>query len=303
MRRIIFILFSFLTSVAYSDIDNFCDGSSLHPCIVQDTSDDSKAVKNLRHMMNITQIWMSGSGATTIEGWKDLAAYIKKLTEGKVKYLINVDLREESHGFLNGQAINLTSEFNWINKGKNAQQSLRDEKNWLEELKKQTIIPNVLTSKQFKNNDFEGQSIPVLEVSTEKELTEQLGFNYVRLTVTDHMAPRSNDVDRFVKLIDQLPEASWVHIHCRAGEGRTTTFMAMYDMLRNADQVSFDDIIKRQASVTPYYDLSKFDRKNPSLRDVYYARYVFLKRFYQFANERLKGNTQTWSQWNESHAQ
>lgn len=302
MRQIIFILFSFFTSVAYSEIDSFCDGSNLHPCIVQDTSDDSTSIKNLRHMMNITEIWMSGSGTTTEEGWKSLVAYIKKLTDGKVKYLINVDLREESHGFLNGQAINLTSEFNWINKGKAAQQSLRDEKAWLEELKKQTIITNVLTPKQFKSNNFEGHSIPVMEVATEKEVTERLGFNYVRLTVTDHMAPRSSDVDKFIRLIDQLPEASWVHIHCRAGEGRTTTFMAMYDMLRNADQVSFDDIIKRQASLSPYYDLSQFNRKNSSLRDVYYVRYIFLKRFYHFANEKLKGNTQTWSQWDETHA-
>ena len=36
------------------------------------------------------------------------------------------------------------------------------------------------------------------------------------------------------------------HFHCKEGIGRTTTFMIMYDIMKNYKEVSLNDIIKRQ---------------------------------------------------------
>jgi hypothetical protein len=60
------------------------------------------------------------------------------------------------------------------------------------------------------------------------------------------MAPPQAEIDRFVKLVEHMDKNTWLHVHCAAGSGRTTTFMAFFDMMHNAHAVSFEDIINRQ---------------------------------------------------------
>ena len=118
--------------------------------------------------------------------------------------------------------------------------------------------------------------------------------------VPDHRRPGDVDIDHFVELIKHLPKKTWLHIHCRGGSGRTTTFMAMYDMLRNANVVLFEEIIKRQAAVSPYYDLFTVNRKNVILTPYYQARLDFLRQFYRFSQDYLQGYPENWSQWKSS---
>ncbi len=49
--------------------------------------------------------------------------------------------------------------------------------------------------------------------------------------VTDDMAPDAAQTDRFVEFCRTMAPGTWLHIHCRAGHGRTTTFMVMYLLL------------------------------------------------------------------------
>lgn len=317
MKRCILlsVIFFFLTTVfcyvyAYTPS---CNGTKQNPCIVQDTRKNIAEVKHLRDMQMIIQsykgnvkgldhIWVSGSGATSSEGWKAIALHVAKATQGKAKKMINVDLRQESHGYLNGNSINLTSEYNWINREKTPQQILSDEQIWLDYLSMQQYIPNVLTVTQFKSSEFlHGANVPVEKIVSEAELMENEGFHYIRLTVSDHMAPLKNDIDRFIRLVDSLPNDTWMHIHCRGGNGRTATFMTMFDMLKNANHVSFDEIIRRQASVTPFYNLYVIDRKDPVLSKHYKARLEFLRYFYQFAKGRLEGHKGSWIEWIERY--
>lgn len=290
-----------------------CNGSKESPCIVQDTKIDVPEIKHFRTVQMIVTdypgnvkglegVWISGSGANSREGWKAIAAYIEKATDGKVKKIINLDLREESHGFLNGNSINLTSEYNWINRGKPAQQSFADEQHWLNKLALQSSLDNILTATQFKSGEFlEGKRVEVQTIENEAKLTEKEGFHYIRLPVSDHMAPKAEQVDTFVHLVDALPKDTWMHIHCRGGNGRTTAFMVMYDILKNANQISFDEIIKRHASVPPFYNLYEVERNDPALTPHYKARLAFLRRFYQFAQDRFAGYKGNWSEWKGSY--
>lgn len=50
----------------------------------------------------------------------------------------------------------------------------------------------------------------------------------------------------FITFVNNQPENSWLHFHCKAGIGRTTTFMIMYDIMKNCNDVSLYDIITRQ---------------------------------------------------------
>lgn len=290
-----------------------CDGSMEKPCIVQDTSKTTKDVKHWRYAKMIIDsyngntsglkhMWVSASGAPTAKGFKIIAENIDKLTNGKYKKMIDLDLRQEDHAYLNKQSITLTTQYNWINLGKSYQQALAAEQDWIQALHTQTTINNVLTSDQFKaGNYLQGSSVSIEDLRSEQQVAESHGFEYIRLTVSDHMAPRIDDVDKFVSLVRSLPKDVWVHMHCRGGDGRSSTFLAMYDMLKNADTVSFNDIIKRQASVTPNYDLSQTDRKDPYLTPYYEARYKFLMHFYQYASASLNGYPGTWSEWIKDH--
>lgn len=313
MRKLalLVLLSVFFTSSSIPVFASLCDASKANPCVVQDTKQDLPEIKNFRtvkmildrydgNLKGLEGVWMSGSGAISREGWKALAANIEKETKGKVKRIINVDLREESHGFLNGNSINLTSEYNWINRGKTPQQALADEQRWLDQLSTQAQIDNVLTASQFKSGKFvQGVVVPVTTIESEASLTYKAGFHYFRLGVSDHMAPGDAEVDKFIHLIESLPSDTWIHLHCRGGNGRTTTFLVMYDMLKNADQVSFNEIIKRHASIPPFYNLSEVDRNDPDLKPHYKARLAFLHRFYQYTQARLQGYKGSWSTWSK----
>ena len=58
---------------------------------------------------------------------------------------------------------------------------------------------------------------------------------YVRIPVTDHCMPNPYAQERFVTLCRYLyrqpDDQTWVHFHCHGGDGRTTTALAMYDMV------------------------------------------------------------------------
>lgn len=286
-----------------------CDGSLNHPCVVQDTTDDTKTIKNYRdaqmvisaykgNVAGLDGLWLSASAAPSEHDLKTIADNIETSTHNKVKRIIDLDLREESHAYLNGEAITLNSDHNWINKGKTHQQSVADEETWMQAIAQMDKIDNVLTAQQFKDNQFDaGVTVKVKSVQSEKKLAEDDGYEYIRLTVTDHMRPNDIETDRFVSLIKTLPKNTWLYLHCRGGEGRSTTFMAMYDMLQNADKVSFDDIIKRQASVEPYYDLFHTEHKDPDKAYYYRERLIFLQHFYQFASDYRRGYEGSWSTW------
>lgn len=299
-----------LATPVLADSTSYCDGTQANPCLVQDTySEKGHDVKHWRdakmianayngNVEGLKHLWVSATAAPSETDFQTIANKIAKETDGKVTKMIDLDLRQENHGYLNGEAITLTDEHDWMNLGKTYQQSLGDEQLWLSNLRTQPTLYDVLTPDEFKSNDFtNGVTVQVNDIADEQSIAEKAGFEYQRLTVTDHMGPTDEDVDRFVSLVKNLPADAWVNIHCRGGDGRTTTFFAMYDMLKNADKVSFNDILLRQASVKPYYDLFALSHKDPDMLPYYQARLKFLRQFYQYASEVLRGYEGNWSQW------
>lgn len=208
-----------------------------------------------------------------------------------VPKILILDLRQESHGFLNGIAVSWWGEKNWANLSKTEEEIEKDESERLQELaqKRKTIL--IVDQKPCV--------IEAQEIKTERQLVLAEGLDYYRLPVLDHARPQDEAVDRFIRLIRQLPSDVWLHIHCAAGAGRSTLFMAMYDILKNAKQVSLEDILFRQFLIggKNFLFLSeKEEWKVPLLLE----SVEFLQNFYQYCRER-NDEEESWSSWSSQN--
>jgi protein-tyrosine phosphatase len=105
------------------------------------------------------------------------------------------------------------------------------------------------------------------------------------------------EVDRFVISVRALPAGQWVHFHCRAGKGRTTTVLALYDMLRNAGRVSLDDIVNRQSLLIGDYNLLQLEEQSGWKAPLAADRANFVRAFYDYARANPNGSPQLWSEW------
>jgi hypothetical protein len=222
---------------------------------------------------------ISGSGQFSELSW---AAIVKAIKHSGPIY--DVDLRQEVHGFLNGAAISLYSTQNWGNLGESDPQVQVDELTWLNRLKKQKEVAVGLVESKDDKNILETKPLieKVESVLSEHEMISKAKANYFRLYVSDHRAPLPSEVDKFIQFVQTLPKNAWLHFHCKAGDGRTTTFMTLYDIMRNAKRVSFHDIVARQNQIGGQDLFRTYDPSNwkyPYAKD----RAELLSTFYLYA--------------------
>lgn len=89
---------------------------------------------------------------------------------------------------------------------------------------------------------------------------------------------------------------AWLHFHCHAGHGRTTTFAVFYDILSNP-AVALDDIVARQYALggTNLFIPSKKDNwKSKEIR----KRAEQIRKFYAYVQaNRSNQYAQTFSAW------
>ena len=183
---------------------------------------------------------LSGSGQPTFMGLSRLYSRLREETRGDI-YLI--DLRQESHGYAAGTsgpdmveaAISWHTARNAGNRGMAAAAVEQDEAARLA-----AEQGSVLRAVPMGRADLAAEWTPiemyVQEGLTERRLATQAGFRYARIAATDMTWPEPQAVDAFVALVRSLPPDTWLHLHCQAGQGRTTTFLAMAEILRAPDQ-------------------------------------------------------------------
>jgi inositol hexakisphosphate len=239
----------------------------------------------------------SGSGEFTADGFKLVLAR----TRGPVTVF---DLRQETHIFVNGLPISWFATNDWANVGRSQNAIEADEAARVRSLKpgsKIVVSPGAAVKKPGTTSNAP-LNVTVEHASTERDIVEANRAAYVRLTVTDHCRPLDEEVDRFILAVRALPSKSWAHFHCEAGRGRTTTFMALYDILRNATRVSLEDIARRQKLLGYDYDVLRpaepGDWKAPYTND----RIAFVRAFYNYARANSGGRPQLWSEWIKSGA-
>lgn len=244
----------------------------------------------------------SGSSEFSSKGLKSM---MKKFS-GPVTVF---DLRQEDHGFINDLPVSWFATNNWANVDKPHDVIVAEEKARFVVLTPGAKV--AVTTDKAKKGDPDTAAAPaapaaavpdlsIASAETEGQLVNAAGAHYVRLTVTDHCRPTDAEVDAFVAAVRALPADGWAHFHCRAGRGRTTTFMALYDMLRNAQNVSLLDIVQRQSLLAGDYDLLGKESEPGAKAGVAADRAAFVRAFYDYAKANPNGQPQLWSAWLKS---
>lgn len=217
--------------------------------------------------------------------------------------VIVVDLRRESHGLLNGNAVSWYAPQNAANENKTVSQIKLSETRLLERLKKSHFrwVYQILG----KTNDnyvekTKRELVTVETVQSEARLLAKEHIEYHRFYIKDFHAPDDQSVVNFVNFAKAVPDTTWIYFHCRAGRGRTTTFMVLLDMMKNAKQVSFDDILHRQLALGGSNLGELPSRSKFKYKDAEY-RLSFLKSFYQYARSNNDHYSTSYVSWKQNN--
>lgn len=251
-----------------------------------------KGTDNPPSRIGLEDLNASGSGQFTGTNLKR----ILKEIDAKNGYII--DLRKEFNGFLDNIPVSWYGFNNLENKDRIPSTVAVMEKKFLYTLGTQRKAIVYQMKVDNGRDKFTPRNITFKEVRSEEELvTSTTDFQYLRLYVLDHNPPDNSQIDAFVKFVKSLQDPTWLHFHCHSGEGRTTTFLAMYDMIRNADKVSLKDILKRQhliggsdLSSTPSADE---EWKLPLIKQ----RNELLQNFYEYVKDEDGYAERSYSDW------
>lgn len=215
---------------------------------------------------------------------------------GLGKNVVLVDLRQESHCYLGEHPVSWYGLKNWANKGKSPAEVEADERSRIEAM---ATAPSAVVARVYAK-DLEGglssvrlEETPYTLAQSEESAARSLGFGYRRITVTDHSRPLDADVDRFIGIVRELAQGTWLHFHCHAGDGRTTTFMLMYDMLHNARALGLEELAARQHLLG---GVDVLHTQHMGWKEALYnERAEFIARFYEYARTR-DFKTMSWSE-------
>ena len=164
--------------------------------------------------------------------------------------IVIVDLRQESHGFINGRPVLWRSYFEKINQNKEISEILSDEKSRLDTAKKDhEIVINEVIKRDKESGWYEDVAPKIITVNqaiSEKDLAQKNGFEYQRFSIRDFDIPKAKEFSRMINFIKNLPEDKKIYVHCAGGRGRTAMFLVILDIIKNGKKVELEEIFKRQ---------------------------------------------------------
>jgi hypothetical protein len=135
-------------------------------------------------------------------------------------------------------------------------------------------------------------------VTPESEEAAKYGFAYKAVNIGSKIRNTYEYIDDVVSFFDSTPSNTWLHFHCRNGCGRTSMLLAMLDIMKNAPQVSLENIVKRQVLLGAEALLNvKVWENGTYTEQALKDRKEFIEQFYAFVSQRKEGGIQKWSEW------
>lgn len=230
-----------------------------------------------RNYREYPAIRISGSSAPSYDSLKTIRNKV-----GNAAFHV-FDLRAELHWHIDGNAVSVFATKDWGTRGLTQSQILDEEGARIADLNKKQILS--LHTEILKNNEGEiDHSIPVefkflRAQSVADAVAEIPGATYQRLFVVDHLTPSEPEVAAFCEWFKNRDPSVWTHFYCAGGKGRTTTFMAMADILENGKTDSLETILKRQHELGGA-NLADTSSSKPWMPPLKEKRFEFLKNFY-----------------------
>lgn len=211
------------------------------------------------------------------------------------KDIVILDLRNESHGYINGHAVSWYSRYKTFNQGLSSEGVMKREQALLKAAKTAGTVEIAVQAKD-KSISFSAP-IKVDSIMTEKQYVESMGALYYRIPIMDYSAPTAANIDQFIEFYKRLPKTAWIHAHCEAGVGRTLMALAMVDMIHNARVLSYDQIMDRQVLLGGE-DVRKSaaTATDPYKKVNYPKRAEFTRYFYEYAKAHPQLDI-SWSDW------
>ena len=242
--------------------------------LVNDTDSKAPMPKRFR---NIESLNISGSAQFEPGQIENLKKAINVLDT----YI--VDLRQESHGFLiTEDAVSFYSPERVLNNGFTSEETLASEK------EKFGAIKPGETENIFNKRGAFKESVTVEKSQIELDLVKNSGMNYILFATRDGHIPTPAVVDSFVSFIAKTPSTTHLHFHCDHGQGRTTMFMSMFQMMKESKTKSLDEILNEQLKAGGIVLTDNTTRAH------------FLKDFYDYTVENSANNFKVpfsiWSQ-------
>lgn len=226
-------LFLLFTSLISSK--SLCFTSNKNESII--TIDSTSSVGLPMRLRDIPTLNISGSAQFTKDQLLNLKNSINK------DNICIVDLRQESHGMINDLAISFLNPYKDLNNGFTTEQTIKAENSLLNKIK----IGN--TIQLYKHTGIFIKDITVDFISNESQLVTEADMQYKRFAVKDNSAPTPDIVDEFVEFIKNKPDDIHLHFHCAAGKGRTTSFMVMYQAMKNNSNLTLEQLLSYQYNI------------------------------------------------------
>lgn len=226
-------LFLLFTSLISSK--PLCFTSNKNESII--TIDSTSSVGLPMRLRDIPTLNISGSAQFTKDQLLNLKNSINK------DNICIVDLRQESHGIINDLAISFLNPYKDLNNGFTTEQTIKAENSLLNKIK----IGN--TIQLYKHTGIFIKDITVDFISNESQLVTEADMQYKRFAVKDNSAPTPDIVDEFVEFIKNKPDDIHLHFHCAAGKGRTTSFMVMYQAMKNNSNLTLEQLLSYQYNI------------------------------------------------------
>jgi hypothetical protein len=240
---------------------------------------------------------LNSSGSRQFDAPQMVTAFGKDDAGGKVTI---VDLRQESHGFINGRAVSWYAEKDWANVGLSPDAVVQGERELLDKIRDQgsVAIGQIKTDADGKPAVVTSVPVDIQTVTTEGGLAAGLGLGYQRFPVTDHAKPLDDVVELFVAFTRNFPVTSHVHFHCHGGDGRTTTFLVLYDIVRSRSipAAALADILNRQELISGY-DLTKLPAETSWKYQCAVDRIALIRNFFDYVHSTAYEQGESWSWW------